>query len=618
MTVVRSNSARQPHTLLIDLAVFNDQDLISSTDDPQSSQTSFGSGSSGDSSSSSARYSSSVLFSVLCLHEYNSAEENGLSFRKGEILEILKQESTGWWAARRKQTREIGWIPKAYVEQLSPEQAGRYAKMREEIRCYERDAEQLYAEAPVTKLNLIDSDPEFTLSSLSRNNSGTKPSRPLSPPTLIRAKSRDGIYERRPHNVVTSNPTRPVTPQRSHKSPHPPPSPTSPMPHPPPQSAPCYNKPVPPLPDEAVTRDRSGSLQSSRSLRRRPLLLDDNTALSRLSTLIETKNSREIDRYADPDITGSIHALTKRSQSEQGRRKENSVRGRTMPTEFQPLKKPWYILPAHADQLEFDNEGNVRAGSLVALVERLTSESAFIEPGSNGFTGGRKSFASVFLMTFRTFTTSDQLFDMLLDRFSMTRPDNLNEIEVDDWKKRCLLPTQRRVLAVFTYWLEEHRLLEEDRHIAKRLPDFVTHVAMPRLRPESQALMQTFERLTFADPIRPPNGLTPRKPRKSKAHRNDLLRMDPSDIAEQLTLYEYNRYSTITPRECLAYVRTQKGDSVMHLNAFCATYDQLAGWVKLSILNNDAIAKRAATIDFWIKVAEVCNPQRPSPPVLHT
>lgn len=77
----------------------------------------------------------------------------------------------------------------------------------------------------------------------------------------------------------------------------------------------------------------------------------------------------------------------------------------------------------------------------------------------------------------------------------MTRPDNLNEVEVEDWKRRCLLPTQRHVLDVFTMWLEEHRLLEEDLHIAQRLPDFIRHVATPRLPAEGQALLQNIERL---------------------------------------------------------------------------------------------------------------------------
>lgn len=91
--------------------------------------------------------------------------------------------------------------------------------------------------------------------------------------------------------------------------------------------------------------------------------------------------------------------------------------------------------------------------------------------------------------------TSEELFDLLLDRFSMSRPDNLNELEVEDWKKRSLIPTQRHVLDVFKLWLEDHRLLEEDPHIAARLPDFIRHVATPRLPSEGQALLTRVEQL---------------------------------------------------------------------------------------------------------------------------
>jgi son of sevenless-like protein len=81
--------------------------------------------------------------------------------------------------------------------------------------------------------------------------------------------------------------------------------------------------------------------------------------------------------------------------------------------------------------------------------------------------------------------------------------------------------------------------------------------------------------------------------------------MDPVDIAEQLTLLEFGLYVRISPQECLAYAKTQSGTAVANLVEFCGTHDKLASWVKSSVLLNDALSKRADTIDFWIKVAEV-------------
>jgi len=82
--------------------------------------------------------------------------------------------------------------------------------------------------------------------------------------------------------------------------------------------------------------------------------------------------------------------------------------------------------------------------------------------------------------------------------------------------------------------------------------------------------------------------------------------MDPADTAEQLTLLEFGLYVKITPQECLAYAKTQSGSAVANLLEFCGTHDKLASWVKTSVLNHDALSKRSDTIEFWIKVAEVC------------
>jgi son of sevenless len=81
--------------------------------------------------------------------------------------------------------------------------------------------------------------------------------------------------------------------------------------------------------------------------------------------------------------------------------------------------------------------------------------------------------------------------------------------------------------------------------------------------------------------------------------------MDPMTIAQHLTLLESRLYVQIRHQECLNWAKTQTGPTVANLTRFCATHEKLASWVKLSVLNNDALGKRADTVDFWIKVAEV-------------
>ena len=92
-----------------------------------------------------------------------------------------------------------------------------------------------------------------------------------------------------------------------------------------------------------------------------------------------------------------------------------------------------------------------------------------------------------------------------------------------------------------------------------------------------------------------------------KRHRNDLLKIDHGDLARQLTLYEARLYLKVRPHECLSWGSIQRGDSVHNLRAFVSTNDKLASWVKMSVLNNDALGKRADTIELWIKVAEASD-----------
>lgn len=97
----------------------------------------------------------------------------------------------------------------------------------------------------------------------------------------------------------------------------------------------------------------------------------------------------------------------------------------------------------------------------------------------------------------------------------------------------------------------------------------------------------------------------PHKRKKTKDSKNELLRTEPTLLAEQLCLYEHRFYAKIRPQECLDWVKTRVTEKVGNLLAFCALHDKLAAWVKQSILWTENLGRRADTVDFWIKVAEV-------------
>jgi son of sevenless-like protein len=99
-------------------------------------------------------------------------------------------------------------------------------------------------------------------------------------------------------------------------------------------------------------------------------------------------------------------------------------------------------------------------------------------------------------MTFRTFTTAENLLDSLVARYELDHPPDLSNAEFDTWKEKKLRPTQKRVLTVLTMWLEDHQLLEEEPHIARRLSDFLSLILTPSpLALTAKLILKSVERL---------------------------------------------------------------------------------------------------------------------------
>jgi son of sevenless len=72
--------------------------------------------------------------------------------------------------------------------------------------------------------------------------------------------------------------------------------------------------------------------------------------------------------------------------------------------------------------------------------------------------------------------TPDEIFDLLLSQYNQAQPQGLTGSEADDWRVRRLYPIQHRVLAVFQTWLVDHRMVEDDPPIARRLQMFLAEV----------------------------------------------------------------------------------------------------------------------------------------------
>lgn len=509
---------------------------------PSSESTRFSTGTSRTTPTSAG--SDQDEFSVLCLYDFRAADDDQLSFRKNEILLVVKRENTGWWAAMRRGGNTIGWIPQAFVNSLTEEMAERLANVKEDLRFYVYQAEQLWEPEPESASKFRAS---LQISKFPERTAQSQTNRP------------------RLHQV-------PVSSDAYMGCKNAPPSPTT---------------PVPQLPNRVA-----GSMNMDRTAMPTQNERDDNS-----SRFMRSSSMRRWIGHGSPEPVSAF--------SISGRWPRMVERRRLPPTEdySQPVlvlqaSVPWYLKPRLADQLDVDADGQVRFGTIPALVERLLATNM-----------ENKQYQDVFLMTFRSFMSSGVLFDALIEYYNLLEPDGLNVAELEDWLERGRGRTQRKVLEIFGDWLQANCLLEQEPNIAGRLTEFLKSITPGPNNKLSKLIQEQIKDLTFSigNPITVSPSISPRKKKNSKPQKGDILKIEAADLAEQLTVILFEMYRKILPQECIMYARSHNGPGTTNLREYCAVHDRVVSWVQKSILDTGVIKKRAEIVDYWIKVADKCR-----------
>ncbi|KZT28888.1 ras GEF [Neolentinus lepideus HHB14362 ss-1] len=263
--------------------------------------------------------------------------------------------------------------------------------------------------------------------------------------------------------------------------------------------------------------------------------------------------------------------------------------------------KPWYLRPTYdANEILIEPDGTVRAGTIRQLVQRLTAHEH-----------GDPNYNKIFLLTYKSFTTLDELFDLLVQRFWIQPPEELNSREREEWVKLKQTIVRARVLNTFKSMTTEEGFLEkEDLYILDRIKGFVSD---PRVIQYSGAkqLLINIERIqrggeptikmTTGFSQSPPQPIVPKSNKKLK-----LLDIDPLELARQLTILESKMFMKIKATECLqrSKMSGQHNDSI---SDFIQTFNRIANWVKDAVLAKEDSRKRAAAVKHFINTADRCR-----------
>ncbi|CAA7261462.1 unnamed protein product [Cyclocybe aegerita] len=262
--------------------------------------------------------------------------------------------------------------------------------------------------------------------------------------------------------------------------------------------------------------------------------------------------------------------------------------------------QPWYLRPNYSPSDIIIESDGVRGGTVPALVERLTAHEQ-----------ADTTFTRAFLMTYKSFTTLDELFDLLVARFRIQPPDGLTPPELEEWGKLKQHVIQMRVINTFKSMITDDGVLEkEDMYILERMKEFIASEEVSRLAAAKQLLI-LIERARGQGDIKtlvnmnlgsPPPPIIPKSGKKLK-----LLDIDPLELARQLTIMESQLYQRIKPMECLQRAREQKTDNVDNITTVIQTSNRIADWVAESILSKEDSRRRAQIVKHLIGVADRCR-----------
>lgn len=304
-----------------------------------------------------------------------------------------------------------------------------------------------------------------------------------------------------------------------------------------------------------------------------------------LQDLDASKSSHKLKKFFGDDVLPSDIDTTKPASSE---------------------RPPYLSYDYDLTDISFNMEGNVKGGTLAALVERLTLHD-YLD----------MNFNNTFLLTYRSFCTSTELLDLLEARYNLTPPSDITDDDMETWRQKKLKLVRLRVFKVLKNWLEVY-YNEEDQIILDRLMAFTDtniRTTLSFSTDQLERLIQKRKEGTEMDvgglkklvwtPQSIPQSILPRNTKKFK-----LLDLDPTELARQLTIMDFKMYSSIRPIECLdkAWSRESADDTAptaTNIRASIEYCNQITSWVSDAILSQNDIKKRSILIKFWVQVAEV-------------
>ncbi|KAF1640572.1 UNVERIFIED_CONTAM: Ral guanine nucleotide dissociation stimulator, partial [Eudyptes pachyrhynchus] len=249
----------------------------------------------------------------------------------------------------------------------------------------------------------------------------------------------------------------------------------------------------------------------------------------------------------------------------------------------------------------------VKAGTLEKLVEHLVP----------AFQGSDLSYVTVFLCTYRAFTTTQQVLDLLFKRYGCILPYSSEDGGPQDQLKNA-------ISSILGTWLDQYSedfCQPPDFPCLKQLVAYV-QLNMPGSDLERRAhlLLAQLEDLEPSEAESealspaPPSWSLPEATENGLTEKPHLLLFPPDLVAEQFTLMDAELFKKVVPYHCLGSIwsqRDKKGKEHLAptIRATVAQFNNVANCVITTCLGDQSMKApdRARVVEHWIEVARECR-----------
>lgn len=257
------------------------------------------------------------------------------------------------------------------------------------------------------------------------------------------------------------------------------------------------------------------------------------------------------------------------------------------------------------DQQESVESPLIKGGTLIKLVERLTYH-MYADP----------KFVRTFLLTYRSFCTSQDLLDLLVERFDIVEPhvepeedDNFEHTmrireDLKRFRKEYVKPVQFRVVNVLRHWVDHHFYdFERDESLLAKLREFLSNIKGKAMRKMADSIIKAIQRRQessntereFTMQNKPPN-IEWHLARKIEEY--ELMALHPVEIARQVTMLEFDLYRAIQPSELVgcAWMKENKKQTSPNLLKMIEFSNKFTFWLEKCMIETENIEERVAVV----------------------